>query len=188
MIWNIHIKRNAQIKRFFDAEVKGPDANRNYYFQLLNRFIVRRIKQHISNNQYRFNKTRKRFGISGARTNYIPSNVYQGKSSYPTVKVDVRIKGIERNFRPLVILPKSRKYLTIPVSRESYGKSAWEFDLFKPKGKNVLAKKTKSKKLEILYALSRQVYQPMEKGMLPDERQLLSNAYIDLVKYINEQY
>lgn len=187
MIWNIHIKRNAKIKRFFDAEVKGPDANRNYYFQLLNRFIVRRIKHHISNNQYRFNKTRKRFGISGARTNYIPSNVNQTNSSYPVVKVDVGIKGIERNFRPLVILPKSKKYLTIPVSRESYGKSARQFDLFKPKGKNVLARR-KGKSLEILYALSRQVYQPMQKGMLPDERQLLSNAYIDLVKYINEQY
>lgn len=185
MIWKIDIKRNGRMRELFNELGTSP-GYRQYYIKILTRIIVQLIKEHVQRNQHRFNKTRKKLGVSLAHQNYVPKNVRTFFPRYPYCQVDLRIKGIQRNFRPIVIIPKRAKYLTIPVSRESFQKSARQFnDLFKPKGKNVLAR-NKNGKLEVLYALTRQAYQPVQKGMLPDERELLSKAYFRLLKYIQE--
>jgi hypothetical protein len=183
MVWRINIKQNKLLTRLIDNTSK---RERQLILFNLMRIIVSLIRQHISRNQYRFTKTRKKFGLPLTHQNYIQQNVIGLHSKFPYCNVDVKIKGIERNFRPIVILPRRSKYLTIPTNRESVGKSARQFNnLFKPKGKNVLARR-KGKSLEILYALTRQVYQPMQKGMLPDERELLSLAYTKLVNVLSE--
>lgn len=185
MLYKVNINRNPKLNSMFKRLFVSA-GDKKKYLQVLTRILVNLIRDHIQRNQYRFNKTRKKLGVSLVHQNYVPRNVIQEHSSYPNCHIDLRIKGIERNFRPLVILPKKTKYLTIPTSKVSFGKSARQFnDLFKPKGKNVLAR-NRNGKLEILYALARQVYQPMTKGMLPDERQLLSKGYQRLLAYIQE--
>jgi hypothetical protein len=186
MIWKIDIRQNRRLRDLFYRHAFGP-VNQKKYIQILTRFLVTLTKEHVTRNQYRFNKTRKNLGVSLVHQNYVAKNVRPFFPRYPYCQLDIRIKGIQRNFRPLVIVPKHSKYLTIPVSKVSFQKSARQFSgLFKPKGKNVLARK-KGKSLEILYALTRQAYQPMTRGMLPDERQILNRAYYQLSKYINEE-
>lgn len=185
MIWKINIARNGRLNELFKKIFIRP-GDKKRYLQVLTRILVRLIREYIQQNQYRFNKTRKKLGVSLIHQNYVSRNVEQKPSVWPNCHIELKIKGIERNFRPLVILPKRAKYLTIPTSKESFGKSARQFNgLFKPKGKNVLAR-NKNGKLEILYALTRQVYQPMTKGMLPNERELLSKGYRLLLSYIQE--
>lgn len=186
MIWKIDIRRNGRLRELFSKTIK-TSANRKYYIQFLTRILNNLVRDYVSRNQYRFNKTRKKLGVSLTHQNYVPKNVRPFFPKYPFCHLDIRIKGIQRNFRPIVIVPKSSKYLAIPVDRKSFQKSPRSFSgLFKPKGKNVLARNKGRRKLEILYALTRQVYQPMQKGMLPDERELLSQAYFRLLKHIRE--
>lgn len=186
MIWKIDIRRNGRLRELFN-ELATTVGDRNYYIQIMTRILTNLVREHVSRNQYRFNKTRKKLGVSLTHENYVPKNVRPFFPKYPLCQLDIRIKGIQRNFRPIVIVPKSAKYLTIPVDRKSFQKSPRSFNgLFKPKNKNVLARNKGRGELEILYALTRQVYQPMQKGMLPDERELLSQAYFRLLKHIRE--
>lgn len=185
MLYKVNINRNSKLRLLFN-QLFVSAGDKKKYLRVLTRILVNLIREHIQRNQHRFNKTRKKLGVSLVHQNYVPRNVMPMPSAYPNCHIDLKIKGIERNFRPLVIVPKSSKYLTIPTSKVSFGKSARRFhDLFKPKGKNVLARNNNGK-LEILYALARQVYQPMTRGMLPDERLLLNRGYQRLLAYIQE--
>lgn len=186
MIWKIDIRRNGRLRGLFN-QLETTPGDKKYYFQMLTRILNNLVRNYVSRNQYRFNKTRKKLGVSLTHQNYVPKNVRPFFPRYPFCQLDIRIKGIQRNFRPIVIVPKSSKYLAIPVDKKSFQKSPRSFrGLFKPKGKNVLARNKGRGKLEILYALTRQAYQPMQKGMLPDERELLSQAYFRLLKHIRE--
>lgn len=143
------------------------------------------IRRYISTNQFRYSKTKNKLGIpTTPHMNYSPNNVSNRGCTSQFINISLNIKGIERNFRPITIIPKKGKYLTIPTDKESYNKSPKSFNnLFKPKNKNILAKtdKTKPNGLKVLYSLTRQVNQPMDNTMLPKESVILFNCYIRLL-------
>lgn len=190
MVWNINISHSPQLKTLLSNifnSLKQLNLKPVVYQSILNtlgEIATDEIKRYITANQFRFSKTKNKLGISATpHNNYSPTNVYNQGAVEGFIRVGLNIKGIERNFRPVIILPKQHTYLTIPTDKESYNKSPREFNnLFKPKGKNVLAKVDKSKPngLKVLYSLTRQVYQQMDNTMLPKESVLLYHCYTRL--------
>lgn len=160
MIWQIKIPTNipAQLHILFGNNVLAY------------------IKRYIVSHQHLFTKTRNQLGISGPHRNYIPGNVSLAGIQANKVIVNLNIKGIERAFRPIVILPKSTKYLAIPKKAEAANKSPKQIPgLFKPKGLKVLAKNI-SGRLDIYYSLASQVYQPVDRRLLPTENEVVRYA------------
>lgn len=61
------------------------------------------------------------------------------------------------------------KWLTIPLHKSAYGKTAREFKgLFKPKGKNILAQVINGS-LVAIFALVKRVVQKIDKALLPSD-------------------
>jgi hypothetical protein len=64
-------------------------------------------------------------------------------STTPTGEININVPGITRAYRNLHITPKNSKYLTIPMTKESYGKKAKSFSnlifIKKKNGKAFLA-------------------------------------------------
>jgi hypothetical protein len=97
-------------------------------------------------------------------------------------------------FGPVTIRPKKSKYLTIPVTKDSYGKRAGEFGgnlIFLrvgPKKQAVLARRQKDtradKPLEVLYILAKESRIPEDRNLIPfdalaDEALDSTEEYLD---------
>lgn len=110
-------------------------------------------------------------------------------------------------FGPVTIRPKSSKFLTIPVARDSYGKRAGEFDdIFflrvGPKKQPVLARRQErvatgdfnrtkgkrydnSKPLEVLYVLATESNIPEDRNLIPFD-DLAATALDSTETYLDE--
>jgi hypothetical protein len=80
--------------------------------------------------------------------------------------------GFARYSRDVVLRPKAgKKFLTIPISKKSYGRRAGEFaNLFLKKAKNgrlYLCRNTAGKKIEPLFLLLTNVTQKQDKSLMP---------------------
>ena len=83
--------------------------------------------------------------------------------------VDVDVEGADRAYHQVVIRPNG-KYLTIPIHREEVEVPAKDMpDLFKPKGKDILAEKAKGGSLTAVFALVKQVVQKQDPTLLPSD-------------------
>lgn len=72
--------------------------------------------------------------------------------------VSIGVAGVSRAFHDVDIFPVNAKSLAIPLRPEAQGKSPRAFEgLFKPKGKNILAK-NEGGTLVAYYALSKHVH------------------------------
>ena len=194
MVWKINILQSSRIRDLFTNRLTNQfPIDRILLTRVIGRSILKQIQSYIIRNQYRFSKTKNNLGLpSTPHKNYSPLNVSLQNVNYPYVNINLNIKGIERHFRPIVILPKQGKYLTIPTDKESFNKSPRNFNnLFKPKNKNILARPDKSKQngLKVLYALTTQVYQPRNSTLLPNTYLLLANARREVESFIaNPKY
>lgn len=98
--------------------------------------------------------------------------------------VTVRALGIRRALGPLVIRPKRRQSLTIPVASIAYGRTLAYLrlrglDIFRPKGKNYLAHTVEENgkaRIEPLFILVKQVTLKHEPALLPTQGELAANA------------
>lgn len=88
--------------------------------------------------------------------------------------------GLSRAQKDLHISAKNARALTIPIDRISHGKRVADLrssghEVFRPKGKNILAETRgngKDAKLRPLYALVKSVTVPKDEGLLPKEKQI----------------
>ena len=114
---------------------------------------------------------------------FSPSKIHNPTVDDDTVSVSISIPGITRALHDIVINPIEAKQLAIPVSEEAYGIAPREYNsrhpktLFKPKGKDWLAKKDDSGNLVLMYILKDQVHQNQDASLLPTQDEMTKTVY-----------
>lgn len=88
-----------------------------------------------------------------------PSDVSNGQN--PEATIDIDVPGVTRAYHDMDIRPKLRKYLTIPMHREAYGKKASDFSdtfvLTKKNGNKFIVRKD-GNNLMFLFNLVKRVF------------------------------
>lgn len=103
-----------------------------------------------------------------------PGSKYYSPNKVNTIgdKVEVGVEGAVRAYHPVDIYPQNAAFLTIPVHPQAKGHRATEFDLFKPRGKDVLAQSDGAGGLIVFYALSKHVHQKQDPSIMPTDKQI----------------
>ena len=87
-----------------------------------------------------------------------PNKVTNGKSIGLEGTTNVDIEGAGRAYHDVIIRPVRAKMLTIPMHSDAFHHSARDFnDLFKPKGKNILARNVNGN-LVAMFALAKSAF------------------------------
>ena len=108
---------------------------------------------------------------------YDPSKVNQGDSLGVIGTVNVDIPGISRAYHDVTIRPVRARHLTIPMHQSAYGKKVSDFnDLFKPKGKNILARNVNGN-LVAMFALAKSAFQKKDSSLMPTDENLASGIF-----------
>lgn len=96
-------------------------------------------------------------------------------------EVVIPTPAVRRTFHDVEIRPKSWDFLTIPASREAYGKRAgvlaslgWR--LFRPGKAKILMGKLGDDAPKVLYYLATSVHQRQDRSLLPSDREITSTA------------
>lgn len=107
-------------------------------------------------------------------THWALDKIRKGMATHNTGSVEINVDGADRAYNTVTILPNGQ-YLTIPVHQSAMGKQAKDIeDLFKPKGKNILAK-VMGGKLVAMFALVKRVFQRQDDTMLPKDETFAHN-------------
>ena len=115
---------------------------------------------------------------------YDQSKVNQGDSLGIIGTVNVDIPGISRAYHDVTIRPIRARALTIPIHQSAYGKKAADFnDLFKPKGKNILARNVNGN-LVAMFALAKSAFQKQDSSLMPTDENLASGIFRALCQKI----
>lgn len=125
----------------------------------------------------------------GKRLNHFtPDGVLDPVVEGNSVAVPITIAGITRALHDLVIRPVEAKMLAIPLHADAYGIQPREWNdkhpkgsedaLFRPKGKDWLARKGQNGSLVLMYALKNEVTQPRDETLLPPADKM-ANAVIE---------
>ena len=131
------------------------------------------VKEHIS----------KRYPGS---KHWSPGKVKNGSSSKSNGETIVEIEGSGRAYHDVTIRPIRAKYLTIPIHQSAYGKKVADFDdLFKPKGKNILAQH-QGGHLVAMFALAKSAFQKQDKSLMPSDDVLSDNIFNALAPVIEK--
>lgn len=101
-----------------------------------------------------------------------------------------RASRLRAAFGSYVLTPKSSKYLTIPVARESYGRRAGEMDDLTflrvgPRKTAILARKDNNGNLETMYVLVTSVDVKEDASLIPF-REITDNAALSAEEYFDE--
>lgn len=90
---------------------------------------------------------------------------------------NVDIPGAGRAYHDVIIRPVRAKMLTIPIHSDAFHHSARDFnDLFKPKGKNILARNVNGN-LVAMFALAKQAFQKQDSSLMPTDDNLASGIF-----------
>lgn len=120
---------------------------------------------------------------------YNPNKVTNGKNSNGekvTGEIVIDVPGITRAYKDLNISAINRKYLTIPLHKEAYGKKASDFKLFfleNKKGNKFLAQKS-GKGITLMYLLRKSVHQKQDKKLMPSDETFAVNVFARLIRQI----
>lgn len=105
----------------------------------------------------------------------------------PSASIDIDVPGVTRAYHDMLIRPKFRKYLAIPIHRSSYSKSPKDFgDLIfikKKNGSRLLAEKAPDG-LTFLFALRESVFQRRNPGLMPSDKALADNVFARIKAYL----
>lgn len=115
-------------------------------------------------------------------SHYNADAVTEGEITNDSVSINVDIPGVGRAYKDLNISPKNGKYLTIPVNALAYGKRVKElemagYEIFRPKGKDVLGYVGADNLFIALYALSTGVTVPQDRTLMPTD-EALTEAFV----------
>ena len=169
-------------------------------------YVTEKLKDFLDEMSVSRHKTADRLGARPTHyLEYASGRSGPGRQTTELGKVDAKeinivirnTPGLKRAWGPLNITPRKARALTIPLAKESYGKSVAEFEreghvLFRPEKKNgeksnVLAetvsvkRKGRRKKGESatvteirpMYALVKRVRVPQDRGLLPTKDKFL---------------
>ena len=90
---------------------------------------------------------------------------------------NVDIPGANRAYNDINIRPVKAKMLTIPMHSDAFHHSARDFnDLFKPKGKNILARNVNGQ-LVAMFALAKSAFQKKDSSLMPTDDNLASGIF-----------
>ena len=90
---------------------------------------------------------------------------------------NVDIPGASRAYHDVNILPVKAKMLTIPMHSDAFHHSVRDFnDLFKPKGKNILARNVNGQ-LVAMFALAKSAFQKQDSSLMPTDDNLASGIF-----------
>ena len=141
--------------------------------------------------------TRNHFStIYPGSTHYSPDKVQPASISNgttPTATIDVDVPGVTRAYHDLIIKPRFRRALTIPMHRSAYGRKASSFtDTFVLKKKNGsrFIVQNSGSQLVFLYVLKDRVFQRQDSRLMPSDNTYGANicsritAYLDRAKII----
>ena len=106
-----------------------------------------------------------------------PNKVTNGKSIGLEGTTNVDIEGAGRAYHDVIIRPVRAKMLTIPMHPDAVHHSARDFnDLFKPKGKNILARNVNGN-LVAMFALAKSAFQKQDSSLMPTDDNLASGIF-----------
>ena len=90
---------------------------------------------------------------------------------------NVDIPGANRAYNDINIRPVKAKMLTIPMHSDAFHHSVRDFnDLFKPKGKNILARNVNGQ-LVAMFALAKSAFQKQDSSLMPTDENLASGIF-----------
>ena len=90
---------------------------------------------------------------------------------------NVDIPGANRAYNDINIRPVKAKMLTIPMHSDAFHHSARDFnDLFKPKGKNILARNVNGQ-LVAMFALAKSAFQKQDSSLMPTDDNLAGGIF-----------
>ena len=90
---------------------------------------------------------------------------------------NVDIPGASRAYNDINIRPVRAKMLTIPMHQDAFHHSVRDFnDLFKPKGKNILARNVNGN-LVAMFALAKSAFQKQDSSLMPTDDNLASGIF-----------
>ena len=106
-----------------------------------------------------------------------PNKVTNGKSIGLEGTTNVDIPGASRAYHDVIIRPVRAKMLTIPMHSDAFHHSARDFnDLFKPKGKNILARNVNGN-LVAMFALAKSAFQKQDSSLMPTDDNLAGGIF-----------
>ena len=114
----------------------------------------------------------------------------EGESTKATSRIIVKGAIFARVTGPVTILPKRAKMLTVPISKDSYGKRAADFDnLFfkfsKKTGKSFLVRKV-GRRIQPLFMLLKSATLPQDAGLLPGNKEYAQWSEAAAIKYLRD--
>lgn len=113
------------------------------------------------------------------------SKVNVGQIAGNSGETIVDIPGAGRAYHDVTIRPLTAKHLTIPMHSSAYGKKTTDFnDLFRPKGKNALARIDSSGQLVWMFALAESAFQRKDPTLMPSDQTLADNIFNALIQKI----
>ena len=106
----------------------------------------------------------------------------------PEGSVEIDVPGVTRAYKDLIIRPRFRRALTVPLHRDAYGKKASDFgDLFpvrkKDTGKSYLARKTPGG-IAFMFALVSSVFQRQDSRLMPTDESIAASALGRIKAYL----
>ena len=105
------------------------------------------------------------------------NKVTSGKSIGLEGTTNVDIEGAGRAYHDVIIRPVRAKMLTIPMHSDAFHHSARDFnDLFKPKGKNILARNVNGN-LVAMFALAKSAFQKQDSSLMPTDDNLAGGIF-----------
>ena len=109
-----------------------------------------------------------------------PNKITPGNSTSNTGETNIDIPGASRAYHDIDIVPKYRKFLTIPISSLSYGKKANSFQdtfvTFKKNGVGLIGQNNGGT-VTWLYRLVKKVHQPQDQRLLPRDDTYATNIF-----------
>ena len=131
-----------------------------------------------------------RFQFPGS-SHYDPNKVNpSNESRLNEGVVDVDVPGVSRAYHDIDIRPRNRQYLTIPMHREAFGRSAADFnDLFlvkKKKDGSAFLAKNDGGNLSMMFFLAKGVHQRRDSKIMPSDSEMASVAMSRLSRLLNE--
>lgn len=165
-----------------------PEGRRQLFHAMADN-VAELVRNHLSRIAPRHHISAHRLGATptghiekGARATHFTA-------SSDSAEVIIPIAGLSRAFRPLTITPRTANALTLPVSSHSYGKrvgdlraSGW--NIFRPKGHDILMGSLGDDEAVPLYVLKRRVQLKQDRSLLPSDAELSGTASKAMLDYI----
>ena len=191
---NVRYGYSINLPQKFSAwlrSIENGEARRNILSVAASR-VSELVLKHLSSASASRHETADRLGAN--RTGFLEEGARSGVTPLATsdeAEVLIRVPGISRAFRDLTVTPKNANALTIPLDALAYSRRASEvralgWEIFRPKGKNVLMG-SRDGETKSLYALVKSAHIRQDRGLLPSDEEISSTAKLSIKQYLQRR-